>query len=494
MKHLHYRLSVAMLVIVVLLGSAFYLIDRYSVRMYYEELSQRLNSSLAMYVVNAKPLISDGRVNDDTLTELANRAMVINPTAEIYLLDPDGRILADAFPPGDVQVDQIDIAPIRDLLSESRPLPIKGVDPRDPSTRKVFSAFPVPDQGDPDRHAGYLYVVLGGSHYKAVAVQVAGSDMQRMVAAAILLLVLAAFVAGTLVFSLLTRRLRRLTADVTSFTDDKFESDDPVAAAGKPKDEIDQVRNACHAMATTIQRQLASLQENDRLRRELVTNISHDLRTPLATMQGYIETLFIKDDTLDPQTRRQYLDIARKHASHLGRLIQNLFELAMLDASRVTPEFEEFSLTELIQDVVQEFELQAQEGRVSLSLEPPQEAVSVYADISLIQRVLENLVGNALKYTPEGGEVSIAVQRSRAGVGVSVADTGPGITSEDLPRVFDRFYKAGAGAPDGNGSMGLGLAIAKRILELHGSEIVVMSQERRGTVFRFDLPRFARAA
>jgi len=483
-----------MLVIVVLLGGAFYLIDRYSVRMYYEELSQRLNASLAMYVVNAKQLISDGKANREALTELANRAMIINPTAEIYLLDRDGRILADAFPPEDVQVDRIDMDPIRALLSESRPLPIKGVDPRDPSTRKVFSVFPVPDPDDPGRNAGYLYVVLGGEHYKVVAEQVAGSDMQRMVAAAILLLVLAAFVAGVLLFSFLTRRLRRLTAEVTEFTEDDFESDQPVAASGSPKDEIDQLRNACHIMAATIRRQVASLQENDRLRRELVTNISHDLRTPLATMQGYIETLIIKDETLDSRTRRLYLDVARKHASHLGRLIQDLFELAMLDASRVTPEFEEFSLTELIQDVVQEFELQARDRKVSLQVDQPHEPVTVFADISLIQRVLENLVGNALKHTPEDGRISISAQRSTTGVGVCVADTGPGIADHDLPHIFDRFYKAGPENSNDNASTGLGLAIAKRILELHGSKIIVLSERKHGTVFRFDLPRYSRAA
>jgi len=483
-----------MLVIVLLLGSAFYLIDRYSVRMYHEELSQRLNSSLAMYVVNAGPLISDGRVNRQALSELANRAMIINPTAEIYLLDPAGRILGHAFPPQDVQVDRIDIRPIQELLAGSRSLPIKGIDPRDPGTRKVFSAFPVTDPSAPGVPVGYLYVVLGGENYKDVAAQVSGSDRQRMIATAILMLVLAAFVAGTLVFSFLTRRLRRLTGDVTAFTEGEFRCQRPVHKAGPPRDEIDQLRNACHAMATTIQRQVASLQENDRLRRELVTNISHDLRTPLATMQGYIETLIIKDQTLDSDTRRQYLDIARKHASHLGRLIQDLFELAMLDARRVTPEFEDFSLTELIQDVVQEFELQAREDKVILQVDPPQEPIIVRADISLIQRVLENLVGNALKYTPGGGRVSIRVQRSGNGVGVSVADTGPGISDHDLPRIFDRFYKADPEHLNGNGSTGLGLAIAKRILELHGSEIIVMSEKQRGTVFRFDLPWHAAAA
>jgi signal transduction histidine kinase len=494
MKHLHYKLSGAMFIIVLLLGAAFYLIDRYSVRLYYEELSQRLNASIAMYVVNAGPLISDGEIDRNALGELASRAMIINPTAEIYLVAPEGEILGHAMSPDDVVADRVDVGPIRDLIAGSATLPIKGVDPRKPGVRKVFSAFPVTDPARPDGSAGYLYVVLGGSQYEAVAAQVAGSDRQRMIATAILLLVLAAFGAGTILFSYLTRRLRRLTSDVSTFTAGRFDAGHQITTAGEPRDEIDQLRNACHYMATTIQQQLASLQEDDRLRRELVTNISHDLRTPLASMQGYIETLIIKDDSLNAGTRRRYLEVARKHATHLGRLIQDLFELAMLDSSRVTPDFEHFSLPELIHDVVQEFELQATEADVLLEVNPPDAAVSVFADISLIQRVLENLVGNALKYTPAGGKVSISVKRSARAVGVSVADTGSGIPQEALPHIFDRFYKAAQDDDQGEGSMGLGLAIAKRILELHSSEISVVSRERQGTRFHFDLPLQARAA
>jgi signal transduction histidine kinase len=494
MKHLHYRLSIAMLAIIVLLGTAFYVIDRYSVQIYYEELSQRLNASLAMYVVNAEPLVSDGEVNHDTLAELANRAMVINPTAEIYLLGPTGNILSHALPPDDVLLQSVAMDPIQDLLAGSSALPIKGPDPRDPSTRKVFSVFPVTDEHGGEEIVAYLYVVLGGSNYKAVANQVSGSDVQRMIAATILLLVFTAFIAGTLLFSFLTRRLRLLTSEVTDFTAGNFAAGKPKKAARKQQDEIDQLRNACHYMADTIQEQVSSLKENDRLRRELVTNISHDLRTPLTTMQGYIETLIIKDETLDRQTRQQYLEIARKHAAHLGKLIQDLFELATLDSSRVTPSFEHFSLSELIHDVVQEFGLQARHNDISLHIDPPGQAIAVYADISLIQRVLENLVGNALKYTPRGGKVSISVQQSTDGVDVSVADNGPGISKEDLPYIFDRFYKADQANSNEKGSMGLGLAIAKRILELHGSDIVVISEELHGTQFKFDLPLEARAA
>ena len=275
-------------------------------------------------------------------------------------------------------------------------------------------------------------------------------------------------------------------------TERNFAEGTTLAEAARPTDEIDQLRNACHYMVNTIQQQLALMQEDDRLRRELVTNISHDLRTPLASMQGYIETLIIKDSELDAGARHHYLEIARKHAIHLGRLIQDLFELTMLDANRVVPEFEEFALTELIYDVVQEFELQAQQEKVLLEVDPPPAEVFVYADISLIQRVLENLVGNALRHTPTGGRVTIAARPTSDSVGISVSDTGDGIPRDALPHIFDRFYQASD--DNGNGSAGLGLAIAKRILELHDSEIRVTSEPSSGTRFDFALYREARAA
>lgn len=494
MRRLHAKLSAAMLTIVLLLGGAFYAIDRVSSKLYHEELSQRLNASLAMYVVNAKPLINSGQVDGAALAELANRAMVINPTAEIYLLDTNGGIRAHVLPSDAVSADKVNLAPILDLLSDSDNLPIKGDDPKNPGVEKVFSAWPVMDGTAPDTLVGYLYVVLGGAQYEAVAEQVSGSYVQRMVPVAIGLLVLTAFLAGALVFSLLTRRLRRLTSDVKNYTGNDFSNEYAIDAATTSNDEIDDLRDACHIMASTIETQVEGLKENDRLRRELITNVSHDLRTPLASMQGYIETLLIKDETLDRETRIQYLSVARKHAARLSALIQDLFELAKLDSNRVTPEFEHFPMTELIQDVIQEFGLEAKSADVELQIEPPKTAVSVYADIGLIQRVLENLVANALKFTPSGGSITIGVSQGSDRVGVTVADTGTGIREEDIPRIFDRFFRAEQSEESIADSTGLGLAIAKRILELHGSRISVTSRVAEGTCFEFDLPAVKLAA
>ncbi len=156
-------------------------------------------------------------------------------------------------------------------------------------------------------------------------------------------------------------------------------------------------------MRARIAEQFKRLEDNDRLRRELIGNISHDLHTPLASVQGYIETVLLRGDTLDATTREQHLRTALSHSRKLDRRIADLFELSKLDAGRVQPKVEPFRLAELLQDVVQSYRLQAQQRGVKLEFDPAgQGHALVRADIALIERVLQNLVDNALRYTPAG--------------------------------------------------------------------------------------------
>jgi signal transduction histidine kinase len=314
------------------------------------------------------------------------------------------------------------------------------------------------------------------------------------------------------VFWLFTRRLSQLTANVKAFTDSGFGEHAPgpksspgfsgqalsdqnisigdslPTPADHKADEIGQLEFAFGAMADKLYEQFENLKKTDQLRRELVSNVSHDLRTPLASMHGYVETLLIKNDELSPETRREYLEIAQKHTKRLGELIGDLFELSKLDSANIHPEVEAFSLAELLHDIVHEYELDAQKLNVRLAIEAPNDPAIVYADIGLMQRVLENLIRNALKFTPAGGSISIRLDQKPGAVAVAVADTGCGIPEEDLEHVFERFYRAENATQTRTNNSGLGLAIVRKILDLHGSRISVNSQVDVGTCFAFDLP------
>jgi predicted ATPase/signal transduction histidine kinase len=235
-----------------------------------------------------------------------------------------------------------------------------------------------------------------------------------------------------------------------------------------------------------VQRLKADLEaENTYLRRDLIANVSHDLRTPLVSMRGYLEVLATRGESLDAEQRRQYLGIAVRQSERLASLVDELFELAKLDFKGMAPSREPFAFAELAADVVQKFRLAADERGVALELVAPR-LPFVDADIGLMERVLENLIGNALQHTPRGGRVEVALGADDTALHARVSDTGNGIAAADLPFLFDRFYR-GSNSAGPNGA-GLGLAIAKRILELHGGEIRADSDGRSGSCFSFVLP------
>lgn len=251
--------------------------------------------------------------------------------------------------------------------------------------------------------------------------------------------------------------------------------------------EREQAQAQLAAALADVQRLRADLEaENSYLRRDLIANVSHDLRTPLVSIRGYLEVLSTRGEALDAMQRRNYLDTAVRQSEHLGTLIDELFELAKLDFKGVTLQREPFHLGELASDVRQKFQLIAEGRRVALELMVDAALPLVHADIGLMERVFDNLIGNALKYTPEGGQVEVSLTARDQLVWVRVSDSGVGIASTDLPFIFDRFYRA-AGERSRTGGAGLGLAITKRILDLHDARIEVLNQDR-GICFRFCLP------
>ena len=485
MRRLSVKLTLALAAILAVTGGAWIALTLFSTRLYQEEVDQRLNEDLAHYITQAYPLIEGGAVNQTALAELFDKLMVINPRIEVYLLDTEGRLLSYSAEPGKVKVDAVDLGPVRTWLDNDRAMPVRGDDPRNPDVRKPFSAAPV---NDGDALAGYLYVVLGGEAFESATGMFSGSHILRLamgVAGGGLLVALAA---GILLFAWLTRRLGRLTEMVDGFREGGFQTPMPLAGWRRDGDEIDRLGVAVEEMSQRIADQIEQLRQADATRRDMIANISHDLRTPLASLQGYLETLLIKEDSFSAEEKREYLQLAVRHGERLSRLVAELFELTMLDSTGTRLEFEPFSLTELVQDVAQKFNLEAERKGLALETEIPGDAPFVRADIGLIERVLENLIENAIKFTPAGGAVRLTLVAGKDGIATKVADTGRGIPAEDLDHIFERFYRVEKARGDSPEGVGLGLAITHRILQLHDSPIEVESAPGRGAAFTFSLP------
>ena len=241
-------------------------------------------------------------------------------------------------------------------------------------------------------------------------------------------------------------------------------------------------------MADTIVDNMNKITSLDTLRQELIANVSHDLRSPLSIMQGYIETLIIKRDSLPDPEKERYLAVIMRSSQKLSHLVGQLFEYSKLEANQVRPDKEQFLVDELVSDILMKYEIPARDKGVELSMESPGKLPAVFADISLVERAIQNLVDNALKFTPHGGKITITLQNRVTGIEVSVADTGPGISLEDQPYVFERYKKLSGNESVNHEGMGLGLAIVKKILDLHQSGIHIKSTPGMGTIFWFQLP------
>jgi len=487
LQSLYAKLATVLLGLFCVTGLFFISLTVFSTEMYQSEINQKLNLKLAENIISEKLLLKNNRINEEALKEIFHMLMVINPSIELYLLDPRGRILAYSAPPGKVKLKHVDLKVVHSWFSENHIFPLRGDDPRNPDKKKAITIARIPKEGPLE---GYLYVILGGEIYDGVMQKLKGSYILQVSFWAIIAAILFAVLAGFIVFAFLTKRLTRLAIAMDAFKSGSMTGQIQISRRADPilSDEIDRLGETFLRMAKHIETQMQEIQKSDTLRRELVANISHDLRTPIATLQGYIETMLIKKDTLAPEERTSYLQNAIKHCERLNKLVEDLFELAKLDSSETSPSYELFSLSDLAQDIFQKFELTAEKKNINMRIDIEGDLPFANADIGLIERALENLIENAICYTPAGGSIYLKLSPDNNDIAVQVIDNGPGIPEEELPNIFNRFYKLDKSGKDPSGHSGLGLAITKRILELHERTINVASSLNSGTTFTFHIP------
>jgi len=454
-----------------------------------QEVVQGLSKGLAAQIARYPELMQPQGLNAQAVHGLFDKLMAVNPSVEVYLLDAAGRIQAHAAPAGRLQRMQVDLAPLQQLLGGGA-LPILGDDPRSAGGRKVFSAAPLWAQG---QHAGYVYVILQGEGREALAASVHASGAIQTMVWATGLVTLLGLAAGLLAFHLITKPLRVLAGAVRRLETEgmaQLERVDPLLEqAGRGGSEIAVLSQSFRRLARRTVEQWEKLRTQDQQRRELFANISHDLRTPLTSLHGYLETLRLKSRLLDADEQRRYLDIAIDQSRKVGQLAQELFELARLEYGVVQPELEQFFLSDLVQDVFQKFELavEAKSQRLVANIAPGLPPVT--ADVAMVERVLVNLLDNAVRATPVGGQIAVQLAPRLQAVEVTVQDSGPGIPPALHSGLFERPAFTGFATPSGGGpSGGLGLIVVHRILQLHGSTIALLPRPPgQGAAFRFVL-------
>jgi len=409
----------------------------------------------------------------------------------LFILSVSGEVLFDSTESPDLMLlpelprrrladpELVEVAGFQDTWSERREL--AGVGPVLMVSTPYFEEW--------GRHP---YSVLYIFKYDKVWERVA-SDLQSTFLLVLLALATVAFFASWMA-GRIARPLLGLTQSVRAFSEGKLTSLPQVRTG----DEIETLGEAFNRMAERIQQQVERLETAnrelatlDRLKTDLLANVSHELRTPLAAIRGYVE--FIQEGQLGPTTdaQRKGLEVCLRNSERLTKTINMLLDFSRMELGRVPIHTAPFQIGRLIAQIVAGIEAEARKRRIRMKAVVERGLRSVDGDRDRLTQVLENLITNALKFTPDEGEVEVGARPTPDGkrVEVWVADTGIGIPPEERARVFDKFYQTDASATRRFGGIGLGLAIVKSILDAHGAEIAVDGRPGgAGTVFRFSLP------
>jgi signal transduction histidine kinase len=478
-ESLFWKISILFFLILILLGISYTMITISMAKRYSDETTQRLNANVASHMLlEVNPFVG-GKVNEEALGKIMHSMMAVNPTLEVYLLDPQGKILSFVVLDKKVKLQYVSIEPVSQFIQEKGKSLIYGDDPRNPGKSKIFSATAVYEGG---MLQGYVYMVLASEESENIATVLRESYLLKIVTQSFVVTLVAALFIGLLVLWLLMKSLREIIDTVRKFSEGDLKPRIPIRLKG----ELAELSITVNTMADTILRNMEELKQVDNLRRDLIANISHDIRTPIAIIHGYVETLIMKHASLDQQKQQEYLQTIIKSTERLKRLMSDLFELSKLESRQIKPKMEAFFMFDLLQDISRKYALLAQERNIELETDLSSKMPVVCADIALMERVLQNLIDNALNYTPENGKVQIKMEELNRQVSVSIINTGQGIASEELPKIFDRYYKV----ENNKGALGtgLGLAIVKNILEIHETDIRVESEGHNQTTFSFNLP------
>lgn len=467
----------------------------------HENTWQRGDAFLGRVLMQHVDLLEQQQRDPDGFTVFLTSLLLYEPASQLYLLDAAGTVLAHTgrmqLPPGF----KVALSPVRQAAAAAGSADrrsaayVMGDDPEYMATDAVVAArvlrrSSIKGDGEAD---GYLYLVC-----RKPGLPVARAELWQTVLSPAVLPVLAVCLFGSVlaawIIVTVTRPLRVLSDEVAHAAREGFSSGSTagVRPAASSADEFGRLRNGFHALLATLRMQWDELSKLDRFRRESVSNLSHDLRSPLTATVACLETLENRwADDAAREADRQLVAMALRNTRNAAGLVRSLGDLALLDE----PEFKlrpmRLDLSEVLDDIALRFAERAAKQGVALTFEPRGEAPPVAeVDIELLERAIANLLDNALKFTPAGGRIVMTAERTGHTVRLRVADSGRGIPEADLPHLFDRLYQARhdvepASSEEGKG---LGLSIVRRIVELHRGTVVAESRPGEGTAVTITLP------
>lgn len=435
----------------------FMVITYLSTKNFHEASTQLLNKDVAAHIAEfTSPYTNDG-INKRKADSVFQDAMVISPSAEVYFLDTTGKVIAYHPNENKVKLELLPLIDIKKLIDAKGEKYIKGPDPRDPENPKIFSAAEVKRK---TKSLGYIYVILGSN--KNVTNMLYSSFFGSL-----LIKVFCAILIISIIFSLLYLRQIRRSFNRMIAVLERFQNGDLQARFDvKQNDELAPVTQAFNKMADLLVYNIDRLTKSEKERKDFIANISHDLRTPLSIARGYTETLLMKNEKqVTPGQQEEFLQLVHKKLRQVEHMVKQLFDLSKMESAEFVPKKEPFIFSEIVQEIIHASSANAAEKNIHIDCSNCESTSWIFADVGMMERVIQNLLINAIKYTPENGSIKVSVVKEDFELTFKIENSGEILN----PQLLEWINTSDETNPAHNrpAKSGIGLVIVKKILHLH---------------------------
>ncbi|MEP6948703.1 MAG: HAMP domain-containing sensor histidine kinase [Ginsengibacter sp.] len=474
------RITILIFVLISALSLLFTVITYFATTRFYQASTQLLNKDVAAHIAKfSSPYESDG-INKSKADSVFQDAMVISPSAEVYFLDTAGKVVAYHANNAAIKNWNLPLDKIKRYLGSQGRAYIKGPDPRDPENQKIFSASEVFDHG---LKLGYIYVIFTSNEYRNVTQMLYNSQVTNFAIVSFICIILLSVIVSLVYLNRIQRSFTRMLNVLKRFEQGDFEPRFKI----QEQHELAPVTSAFNNLADLLVLNINSLTKSEKNRQDFIATISHDLRTPLAIIRGYAETLLIKkQSSLSPEERDNYIQMILNKIMQVENMVKDLFELSKMESVEFRANKEPFVLSEIVQETVNTFQLNSSYKNIDLQCTQCLYHVWINADISLMERVVQNLVDNAVKNTSENGKIEVAMAVENKDLIFRIENFGKLLPQNVLLWINSPVTENG-NYSDRPSKQGLGLVIVKRILGLHSTNLKA-SVTNSSNVFSFSLP------